>query len=89
MVGMAAVPSHGRVSAAMCRIFGAEVAVGAQGANVPIVRPPLDLRGPLDVSIQIYARAVQGLMACNPQASKADASLEATMNPREAAVAAI
>jgi hypothetical protein len=40
---------------------------------------------------QIYARvrAVQGLMACKPQASKADASLEATMNPREAAVAAI
>ena len=52
---------------------------------------PLDLRWPLDIASQIYARvrAVQGLMACKPQASKADASLEATMNPREAALAAI
>jgi hypothetical protein len=44
--------------------------------------------GIVDVS-RLYEVAVQGLMACKPQASKADASREATMKLREAAVAAI
>ncbi len=43
----------------------------------------------LGISSRLYEVVVQGLMAFKPHASKADASREATIKFREAAVAAM